>query len=489
MTITSPMRSLPDDILENIASFLGTSITASKNFGVKASKIPYIDIFESFCKELGEDKCKSLIDDLASRHIRLISDEHKLKGICFDIANRCKLLPAGEAYLTQKDLGPIFCASSYREIEKWIADENLLLICPRLLGEAWNGIEGDHAQRARIAREIMRKISNDITEINLSGLQLTQVPPEVFNFRNLLSLKLCDNKLTSFNPPDEAFPTLEILDLKNNQLTSFNPPAEAFPTLEVLDLENNQLTSFTAAAGAFPTLESLLLNGNKLTTFTAVPGALPTLQELNLENNQLTTFTAGAGDFPTLEILFLKNNQLTTFTAAAGAFPTLESLLLNGNKLTTFTAAAGDFPTLQELNLDNNQLTIFTAAAGDFPTLKTLFLKNNQLTIFTAAPGAFPTLQNLNLDNNQLTILNLHTILFPTLQRLFIRNNSMRIDFERNFRRIAIVGLPFGERLRSISRQHLFNPAEWQAIKDVVMASLVSMAAKMLIEKIKNSYM
>ena len=44
------------------------------------------------------------------------------------ICDRARRLPEGEAYLAAKQLGPIFSASINREIEQWIADENLLLL-------------------------------------------------------------------------------------------------------------------------------------------------------------------------------------------------------------------------------------------------------------------------------------------------------------------------------------------------------------------------
>ena len=191
--------SLPFDLMQHIASFLGTPFAASKGVTVLARKLPYDEIFESYQKTIGSAKCDALVNDLITRKEPLIravkhpTNEQKMRALCKDICKRYKLLDHGENYLAERNLNPIFSPSQYQEIEKWIADENLLQICYRLLGDAWDRIEGTDEQCAQIARKMIAENCQKYTRLDLNDLGLTQVPPELFTFPNLTYLNLSNN--------------------------------------------------------------------------------------------------------------------------------------------------------------------------------------------------------------------------------------------------------------------------------------------------------
>ena len=486
--ITDIFTVLPVDLQKSIATLTGAPFTATKGFSVKSREIPYVEIWESFQKEMGQAKCNALVNDVIAKKMPIIrsvghpSSEQKIRAICKDICMQCKQFPAGEDFLATKHLDPIFCASSYQEIEQWIADENLLLICPNLLGDDWRGIEGSHAQRAQIARKMLADRRDSFTHIALDHLGLTQVPPEVFTFRNLINLNLCYNKLTSFIVPADAFPTLQLLNLTHNQLATFNVAIGALSTLETLFLQNNQLTNFNSSGNSFPLLHRLEAHDNQLTNFNAPFNAYPVLQELGLENNLLKSFNPAIGAFRSLFLLELHQNLLNTFNITAGVYRALRCLKLHDNELTNFIVPAGAFPALDSLRLTNNQLTYFNADANAFTNLRNLQLAYNKLTTFHALPGAYPELGGLDLAHNPLTSFNAGALALPNLGSASFADNplsTLNIDASAmpSLRHGIYELLPYHHRLKPLHWRlgySLLSPEKQNALKGFAAATIVT---------------
>jgi len=112
------------------------------------------------------------------------------------------------------------------------------------------------------------------------------------------------------------------LDLSGLQLDEI--PAKVFDlaNLKRLDLSSNRLTALPAGLWRLGLLEELHVNGNQLTSLPAELGNLKRLTVLELNANRLTDFPAGViGSADTFKVLRLANNQLSAFPAAIGAPP------------------------------------------------------------------------------------------------------------------------------------------------------------------------
>ncbi|NOR78337.1 MAG: GTP-binding protein, partial [Methanophagales archaeon] len=205
----------------------------------------------------------------------------------------------------------------------------------------------------RVIEEAARKKQ---TEWGLYGSQLTSLPPEIGELKNLTALYLYRNQLT-------ALPA-EIGKLKN--LTS-------------LHLSYNQLTALPTEIGELKNLTKLNLSGNQLTTLPAEIGGLKNLTKLNLYRNQLTTLPAEIGELKNLTRLYLSGNQLTTLPAEIGELKNLTELNLYGNQLTTLPAEIGELKNLTRLYLSENQLKTLPAEIGELKNLTKLILSKNPL--------------------------------------------------------------------------------------------------------------
>ncbi len=127
-------------------------------------------------------------------------------------------------------------------------------------------------------------------------------------------------------------------------------------TLQELDLSNNQLSTLPAEVGNLSSLLYLYLDNNQLSILPAEVGNLTALQWLYLSNNQLSTLPAEVGNLTALQWLYLSDNQLSTLPAEMGNLTSLQSLFLDNNQLSTLPAEVGNLTSLQWLFLDSNPL-------------------------------------------------------------------------------------------------------------------------------------
>ena len=73
------------------------------------------------------------------------------------------------------------------------------------------------------------------TKLNLSGNQLTSLPPEIEKLTNLTGLNLANNKLTSVPLEITKLTSLTSLDLGYNKLTSLPPEIAKLTKLRALN--------------------------------------------------------------------------------------------------------------------------------------------------------------------------------------------------------------------------------------------------------------
>jgi hypothetical protein len=185
------------------------------------------------------------------------------------------------------------------------------------------------------------------TELNLSGMGLEALPPEIGDLANLQYLHLLSNQLTEL--------PREIGNLTN---------------LQFLSLVGNQLTNLPLEIGNLITLQHLSLSYNQLTELPPEIGNLTNLQTLFLDYNQLQIFPPEIGNLTNLRYLDLSNNQLISLPAEIGNLINLEELELTGNQLTTLPSEFRNLVNLCRLDLADNQLQHLPYFLGELDALR-----------------------------------------------------------------------------------------------------------------------
>ena len=266
---------------------------------------------------------------------------------------------------------------------------------------------------------------NQLEELQIVSNELTSLPGEIGKLTNLQSLNLSSNQLTSLPGEIVQLTNLQSLDLYNNQLTSLPGEIVQLTNLQSLDLSSNQLTSLPGEIVQLTNLQSLDLYNNQLTSLPGEIGKFTNLQSLNLSGNQLTSLPGEIGKLTNLQSLNLYNNQLTSLPGEIGKLTNLQSLDLSSNQLTSLPGEIGKLTNLQSLDLRYNQLTSLPGEIVQLTNLQSLDLSSNQLTSLPGEIGKLTNLQSLDLRYNELTSLPGEIGKLTNLQSLNLNYNEL----------------------------------------------------------------
>jgi internalin A len=218
------------------------------------------------------------------------------------------------------------------------------------------------------------------------------------------------------------FETTE-LDLSAIELTELPESVGQLSQLQWLSLSDNELTELPESLGQLTQLHELHLDNNQLTTSPESLGQLMRLQVLFLDDNELTVLPEPICQLTQLQILSLSSNQLTTLPEWLGQLSQLRTLYLHNNRLRALPELLGQLKQLKELSLDNNQLVRLPESLGHLTQLRALYLHNNQLMSLPKSLGQLSQLQKLHLHNNRLTALPHSLKRLKALEELFLHDN------------------------------------------------------------------
>ena len=266
----------------------------------------------------------------------------------------------------------------------------------------------------------------DLQTLLIADNQLKSLPQVLSKLKNLRELDLSVNALQSLSKNIiGTLIALTTLDLSANQLTTVPEAIGTLSNLMTLDLSNNQLTTVPEAIGSLSALTTLVLRSNQLTMLPKTIGNLTALTWLDLSYNQLTMLPEMIGNLSVLTWLDIHSNRLTTLPEAIDRLTALTSLDLEGNKLTTLPNEIGHLNALTELNLENNQLTMLPEKIGNFNVLNLLLLANNRLTALPETIGNLTALTTLDLHSNQLSTIPEEIGNLSVLTTLYLSNNRL----------------------------------------------------------------
>ncbi|MEG4972346.1 leucine-rich repeat domain-containing protein [Microcoleus sp. K4-B3] len=289
--------------------------------------------------------------------------------------------------------------------------------------------------REEAVRRIHRAAEEKLTQLDLSGLDLEELPPEIGKCSQLETLLLGNfdeekttwvgNKLTEFPDAVLQLTNLKILNLSRNQITAIPEAIGQLSNLRQLYLHNNQITAIPEAIGQLLNLRQLYLSRNQITSIPEDLGQLSNLRQLDLRSNQITQIPEAMGQLSNLTLLNLSENQITSILEDLGQLSNLTLLNLDSNQITSIPEAMGQLSNLTGLALDYNQITSIPEAMGQLSNLTLLNLSRNQITSIPEALGKLSNLTQLNLSRNQITSIPEALGQLSNLTQLDLDNNQI----------------------------------------------------------------
>lgn len=254
--------------------------------------------------------------------------------------------------------------------------------------------------------------SKRITILKMEGNDPEKLPVTFKKFKNLDSLDLSKNSLTTF-PSIHKNKKLKVLSLSDNLLTLNDADIRPNNYLERLYLRNNKITTVPAALSNLAALkevsfaineienieqgferlkklENISFYKNKLKT--APLYQLNSLKEIDLYFNQISAIGPAIANLQHLEILYLSHNHLSSLPEAVTQLPQLRELYAHHNLLTTLPQGIGDLEKLTVLRINHNIFSNFPSSLLQLDQLEVLDLGYNRLGML---PGPLPGLDKL----------------------------------------------------------------------------------------------
>jgi len=223
-----------------------------------------------------------------------------------------------------------------------------------------------------------KKVNKDIKILNLSFSILTHLPiEEICQITQLTTLNLSNNNITQLPVEIGQLTQLTELNLCNNNLTQLPVEIGHLTQLTRLYLQYNNITHLPVEIGQLTQLTTLLLCNNKLTHLPVEIGQLTQLTTLHLYNNKLTNLPAEIGQLTQLTTLHLSLNKLTHLPVEIGQLTQLTELILYGNNITQLPVEIGQLTQLTRLFLQNNNITHLPVEIGQLTQLISLHLSDN----------------------------------------------------------------------------------------------------------------
>uniref|UniRef100_A0A8C4DR06 Protein flightless-1 homolog n=1 Tax=Dicentrarchus labrax TaxID=13489 RepID=A0A8C4DR06_DICLA len=229
---------------------------------------------------------------------------------------------------------------------------------------------------------------DDLSVLDLSYNQLTEIPRDLENSRNMLVLNLSHNSIDSI--PNQLFINLTdllYLDLSDNKLDSLPPQMRRLVHLQTLTLNNNPLMH--AQLRQLP--------------------AMVALQTLHLRNTQRTqsNMPTSLEGLTHLADVDLSCNDLTRVPECLYSLGSLKRLNLSSNQISELSLCIDQWTQLETLNLSRNQLTSLPSAICKLSKLKKLYVNSNKLDFDGVPPGVgkLSSLTEFMAANNNLELI------------------------------------------------------------------------------------
>ncbi|MBD3314959.1 MAG: hypothetical protein GF344_04175 [Chitinivibrionales bacterium] len=145
---------------------------------------------------------------------------------------------------------------------------------------------------------------------------------------------------------------IEILDLSGRNLTVLPPEIGLLTGRKELNVSGNKLTELPQEIGDLKKLKKLDVSENELTKLPSTIGDLARLESLHIHSNDIVFLPSSFGRLRSLNDLILFNNKLTAFPDSLHGLEELEFISLTGNMFRVFPKTLTQIPNIGSISAD-----------------------------------------------------------------------------------------------------------------------------------------
>eukprot|EP00253_Pinus_taeda_P009082 PITA_09082 len=238
----------------------------------------------------------------------------------------------------------------------------------------------------KLMEETEKKITSAISEVSakldLSSLQLINVPRSIELASALLKLDLSNNNLVCFPECVTCLVNLRSLDVASNRLKSLPNCIGQLLNIKTLNVSENALVTFPESIQNCNALEELIANFNHLEALPDTLGFnLTNLRKLSIHSNNITSLPPSISYMRSLCVLDVHSNKLRHLPEDIGHLKNLEVLNVSKNfhHLVDIPESVGRLACLMELDVSYNQISNLPDSIGALKKLQILGLEGNPL--------------------------------------------------------------------------------------------------------------
>ena len=194
------------------------------------------------------------------------------------------------------------------------------------------------------------KTVKQVTKLNLSGLNLKEIPENVFEYTNLTKLVLSNNQIKAIPKDILKLKKLKVLDMANNQISMLHSAVFNLPKLRTLNIYGNMIKKLPKQIYDSK-IRTLIAGKNQIEEFDFHAAA--EFIKVDLSNNKLNEITIDYDSFR-LKELRIKSNPLKVVNVADNIRRQLEycDVELLNSKNDTHT----DFVTKKEMIMEGMEV-------------------------------------------------------------------------------------------------------------------------------------
>ena len=264
-----------------------------------------------------------------------------------------------------------------------------------------------------------------LTEIDLTGARLREVPDWVCGATDLEVLLLDNNQISSLPKALNELKKLERIYWRNNTLSDRKVKIPRMDGILKLDLTGNRLSKLPKIH-RFGKLEELVLEEN---SFQKIPTwrsrRLKRLKELDLSSNPIIIDKRWYGLLDHIEILKLNKCELETIHPSFYRMVSLKELQVQMNNLTGIPDGISDLSGLTKLSFYKNNLSSLPDDLFELEELEVIDLYYNEIEKVPSDIEKLKNLKILYLSFNKLYDLPSSIGELTKLRALYIHHNRL----------------------------------------------------------------